>query len=77
MQTRHDFDLPDGIPCTCDACVIADGLGEVARALIQLGNADASTPMGGLEGLGKALSDSLDNVAGALDGVGNAIFEHE
>ena len=71
--TRHDFDLPSGQLCDCKACVVADGLYAVAAALQRLGNADASTPMGGMEALGAVVKDGMDGVAGAMDNVAGAL----
>lgn len=39
----------------------------VAYQLRQLGNADASTPMGAIEGLGMHLGTALDGIASALN----------
>lgn len=52
---------------------LADALRAIARSINYLGNADAMTPMGGLEALGKVLSESLDGVAEALREVARAI----
>ena len=40
-----------------------------SAALLRLGNADASTPVGGLEAHGKVIQESLDGVARSLDGI--------
>ena len=56
---------------------IAEGLHAVARAIIRLGNADASTPMGGLEALGKIILDAADSLGSQLsylEGLDNAIL---
>lgn len=48
----------------------------IARALDRLGNADAATPMGGMEALGEHLGNKLGEVAGALhdiESVANAL----
>lgn len=55
---------------------VANGLFAIARALHRLGNADASTPMGGLEALGAAQKEGAERIASALDGVSSAIQEH-
>lgn len=54
---------------------VADALRAIARSINNLGNGDAATPMGGLEALGKVVSESLDNVASALREVAEAIRE--
>ena len=48
---------------------------EVAKAIYRLGNADASTPMGGLEALGKAILDSADRIAVSISNLADAIRE--
>lgn len=50
-----------------------DSLDGIARALRALGNADASTPMGGLEAHGLAIRQSLDRLTSAADGIADAI----
>jgi len=49
---------------------LADALDRIAYALRQLGNADAATPMGGMEALGKELSESIRDIAGAVENTG-------
>ena len=49
-----------------DELAIADGLFAIAAALDRLGNADASTPMGGLEALGAVLKEGLSDLAQAI-----------
>ena len=56
---RRDYDS--------DEEAIADGLFAIAKALHQLGNADASTPMGGLEALGAVIREGLQNMATAIE----------
>lgn len=51
------------------------GFEALARSINRLGNADASTPMGGLEALGKCVLDSADRLASSLDNVADAIRE--
>lgn len=46
---------------------IADGLNNIAQAIHRLGNADASTPYGGLEALGMQIEKAATIVAGAMD----------
>ena len=48
---------------------IARGLELVAGAIDRLGNADAATQMGALEGHGKAILDASTRVAGAIEGL--------
>lgn len=52
-----------------------DSLDRVADALYRLGNADAATPMGGLEAHGKAILDASEKIAAALHDVAEAIRE--
>ncbi len=52
---------------------IREGLESIAAALHRLGNADAGTPMGGLEALGKVLMDGLTEVASALHQIAEAL----
>ncbi len=52
---------------------IVDVMSDVARALVLLGNADASTPMGALEAHGKAMLEASENTAGGLHDIAEAI----
>ncbi len=45
----------------------------IARALRDLGNADADTNMGGLEGLGKVMTEGFERLAGSIDRLAEAI----
>lgn len=54
-----------------------DALNNIAKALQDLGNADANTRMGGLEGLGRTIRGGLADLALALDGVAAAIRERQ
>lgn len=56
---------------------LAEALQAIARSIHRLGNADALTPMGGLEALGKVLSESMDGLASAIREVAEAIREHD
>jgi hypothetical protein len=56
---------------------LAQAIRSVGRAIDRLGNADAMTPMGGLEALGKVLSESIDGLAAAMHDVAEAIREHD
>lgn len=46
---------------------IAHSLDGVARAIRDLGNADATTPMGAIEALGLELKEGLGRVAAAIE----------
>jgi len=59
-----------------DSQRIAAGLCDVANAIIRLGNADACTPMGGLEGLGAVLKEAMERHTDAMDSVATAIMEN-
>lgn len=52
---------------------ITDALNRLARSITLLGNADAATPMGGMEALGKAMEDSAATVATGLESVAASI----
>ena len=52
---------------TDNAEAIQQGAERIAHALNRLGNADAATPMGGLEAHGKAILDSSERLAGAIE----------
>ena len=54
---------------------ITAAIHHVANALQRLGNADASTPMGGLEALGKANLDAAERIGQGLDGIASALSE--
>ena len=54
---------------------IAYALLRVARAIDRLGNADAATPMGGMEALGKVVGDQLEAIASALGSLADAVGE--
>lgn len=60
---------------SADALAIAGVLHSIAHAIHRLGNADAATPMGGLEGLGAAIIEAAEKQAAALDGVTEEISE--
>jgi hypothetical protein len=48
------------------ATLTAEATDAVARSLVKLGNADADTPMGALEALGKTHKEGMELIAGAL-----------
>jgi hypothetical protein len=52
---------------------ITDAVNRLARAITNLGNADAATPMGGMEALGKAMTDSADRIAAAIERLAEAV----
>lgn len=52
---------------------IAKALHHVAKAIEKLGNADAATPMGGLEALGQVMKEGFHDLATALDGAGQSV----
>ena len=54
---------------------LANGLTRLSRSIYRLGNANASTPMGGLEGLGAAVITAAEIVGSALDNVADAVRE--
>lgn len=54
----------DGIPTLADA--VFELAGDLKYAVLQLGNADASTQMGAIEGLGAVLKEGLDAIASAV-----------
>lgn len=54
---------------------LVDVLSDVARALVLLGNADASTSMGAIEAHGKAILEASENIAGGLHDIADAIRE--
>lgn len=54
-------------PSKLDEPSIGEGLMDVARAIRLLGNADACTPMGGLEALGAVLLKGAEMISDSLD----------
>jgi hypothetical protein len=52
---------------------IVSAINRLALQVKYLGNGDAATSMGGLEALGKVLSESNQCIASALSGVAQAI----
>jgi hypothetical protein len=52
---------------------LADGLFAVARALRDLGNADAATPMGAMEALGAVLKEHGVTIADSASEIGAAL----
>ncbi len=55
---------------------LAEAIQSVARSIRDLGNGDAATHMGGLEALGKVLSESIEILASAMNDIAEAIREH-
>jgi hypothetical protein len=76
---RENFSSPNVSDSNFEAAnivdVIANGSTAIARALNRLGNADASTPMGGLEAHGAAILEAADKIAGAIHDLAAAIRE--
>ena len=58
-----------------DDANIVDAVAMVARALHELGNADAATPMGAIEAHGKAVKESGEEVASGLRAVSISLDE--
>lgn len=58
-----------------DNQTIVDAVLSIGRAIDRLGNADAATPMGAIEALGKAIHDGSERIAQSLDGLAEAIRE--
>lgn len=54
---------------------IAIALCRVAAAIDRLGNADAATPMGAIEGLAAHLGEKVELVAESLDRIANRVDE--
>ena len=59
-----------------DEITTAEALLAVARAIDRLGNADAATPMGGLEALGAVMKEGSELIAAALNDIARAIDHH-
>lgn len=56
-----------------DPANIVDAVFALSRAIKWLGNADAATPMGGLEAHGVAMKESAETIASALMEVATSI----
>ena len=54
-----------------------EALNNIANALLRLGNADAATPMGGLEAHGAAVLEAAQIIADGLQDVAEAIREQK
>jgi hypothetical protein len=54
---------------------LADAQGATARALRDLGNADAGTPMGAIEAFGVVVSEGLEGLALAIGDLAEATRE--
>ena len=52
---------------------IVDALFAIARALRDLGNSDAATPMGGLEALGLAIKEGCEDVGNAIRSLSDSV----
>jgi hypothetical protein len=69
--------IADGPSDDAGQYAIAVAILSLARAIDRLGNADAATPMGGLEALGDCILKANSSVAVALHDVAEAIRERE
>ena len=68
--------LGDSISATEDEEIsLVEAVVQVGRALERLGNSDANTPMGGLEAHGKAILDSAELIAGAINNLAESVRE--
>ena len=56
---------------------VVDAINRLARSIVLLGNADAATPMGGMEALGKSMQDSANTIASAIERLATAIEGHQ
>src|ERR1035437_1406146 len=54
---------------------IVDAMFAVSYQLKNLGNADASTPMGAIEALGKVIMESNSSIADAINNLADAVRE--
>ena len=52
---------------------IAVALLVLAKAIHQLGNGDAATPMGAIEGLAAHIGEKIDDVAASLNEIARAV----
>jgi hypothetical protein len=58
-----ECDCPE---CGCNDChALPEALNSISRAIRDLGNANAGTPMGALEALSVRIGDALDGIAQA------------
>lgn len=58
---------------TEDSSEIVEAATVIARALDRLGNADAATPMGAIEGLAAHLGEKIENLASAMNRIADAL----
>ena len=75
-DTQREFEnyVANGIePLPAAILVLATEMGSIAYALRALGNADAATPMGAIEALGKVIIETGEIIANAIGGVGESI----
>lgn len=73
VQLANNFVSPNECDTNFEAANVVDGLFALSRAVRRLGNGDASTSMGGMEALGKAMLDSSSMIASALGDLADAI----
>ena len=65
----------DGPPNDDEGRNIVDAMFAVSYQLKNLGNADASTPMGAIEALGKCIMESNSSIADAINNLADAVRE--
>ena len=63
----EDPDSGDPANITDAVLKVGSALEHIAREISALGNADAATPMGGLEALGAAIREGLVDLTSAID----------
>ncbi len=54
---------------------VSESLNYIARQITQLGNGNAATEMGGLEGLGKSVVDGLSTLSDSISSAADKIAE--
>jgi|ERR1035437_9874478 uncharacterized protein Yka (UPF0111/DUF47 family) len=65
----------DGNPTDDEGRNIVDAMFAVSYQLKNLGNADAATPMGAIEALGKVIMESNSSIADAINNLADAVRE--
>ena len=56
-----------------DGMTVTTGLYELAAAVQRLGNADAGTPMGGMEALGAVFAEGMRGISAGLEDLAQAV----
>jgi hypothetical protein len=75
IKSRFDYYVKKtGSESTAALLVLAEAVDGVSGSLGRLGNADASTPLGGLEGLGLALQEGANKMADSLQDLANNVL---